>query len=126
MLKQHVHNLFRYAGLLGFFTLMALSGYAQPGKNPENRLEILKTDLFEFASFGEDSIRIRKLIGNVHLRQDTTDMYCDSAYQYIDSNFVVAYSNVHIVMAGGKRTIDADRLTYDGESKILDMFDNIV
>ncbi|MEM6270902.1 MAG: OstA-like protein [Bacteroidota bacterium] len=97
-----------------------------PGKDPNNRLEIIKTDVFEFGTFGEDSIKIRKLIGNVHLRQDTTDMLCDSAYQYVDSNYVIAWSNVRILMGGGRRTIDADKLTYDGQLKILDLYNNIV
>ena len=71
-----------------------------------------------------DSIRIRKLIGEVHLRHDSTDMFCDSAYQYVDSNYIEAYSQVQFVNADSIR-IFADKLRYDSEKKELDLYDNI-
>ena len=62
---------------------MALPAWAQPGTDPKNRLEIISSDLFEFGEF--DGKKIRKLVGNVHLMQDSTEMFCDSAYHYVDS-----------------------------------------
>ncbi|MEM7040945.1 MAG: OstA-like protein, partial [Bacteroidota bacterium] len=96
-----------------------------PGQEPENRLEIISTKVFRFGHFGKDSIKIRKLLGNVHLRQDTTDFLCDTAYQYIDSNYVEAWSNVRINMKNG-RTITANRLTYNGRTKILNLYGRVV
>lgn len=110
--------------MLSFLKIEA-QAVTDPGHQAGNRLEIIKTDLFHYASFGKDSLRIRKLLGHVHLRQDTTDLFCDSAYQFIDSNFVVAYSNVKIVLSRS-RTITARQVTYDGDSKILNFWDNVV
>lgn len=126
MLSGLILERIRRISLLALFGLMVTYAYAQPGKDPDNRLEIIKTDLFQFGTFGKDSTKIRKLIGNVHLRQDTTDMLCDSAYQYVDSNFVIAWSNVKIIFSGGRRTITSNKLTYDGQTKILDLYGNIV
>lgn len=104
-------------------TNVPVPAQTQPGQNPANRLEIINTDVFQFAEF--NGVKIRKLLGNVHLRQDTTDMFCDSAYQYVDSNYVVAMSRVRIVLSR-TRDIRAAKLTYDGETKIINLFNNVV
>ncbi|HEX2899286.1 MAG TPA: OstA-like protein, partial [Bacteroidia bacterium] len=96
-----------------------------------NRINIDSTDVFHFATFGKDSLRIRKLLGNVCLSQDSTRLFCDSAYQFIDSNYVEAFSNVRIVMNthlpdSMRRTINSDRLTFDGDTKVINFWDNVV
>ncbi|MFN8398137.1 MAG: OstA-like protein [Bacteroidia bacterium] len=105
----------------------------QPGPPPQggNNINIESADLFHFASFGADSIRIRKLIGNVVLSQDTTRLFCDSAYQFIDSNYVEAFSHVVIVMNAHmpdsmRRVVNSDRLTFDGDTKIINFWDHVV
>ena len=90
-----------------------------------NRLEIISTELFFFGDFQGD--KVRKLLGNVHLRQDSTDMFCDSAYHFVDSNYVIAFSNVKIVLSEATgREIRGDKLTYDGKTKILNIYDQVV
>ncbi len=105
--------------------------WAQPddGQNPQqDKKSYLRIDKADRLVFGEyEGEKIRKLIGNVELTQDTTKMYCDSAYQYLDSNFVIAMGDVKIVLSSGlRREIFADRLTYDGNEKIVNLFDNVL
>lgn len=131
---RRLYQSVRWVGLMMGASLVCIASHAQPGNPPAeggNRINIESTDVFHFASFGKDSLRIRKLLGNVILSQDTTKLYCDSAYQFIDSNFVEAFSHVRIVMSAHlpdsmRRTITADRLTFDGETKIINFWDNVV
>lgn len=87
-----------------------------------NRLDIINSDVFR-----QEEVNgrvVRKLLNNVHLRQDSTDFFCDSAYHFLDSNVIFAYSRVKILMSR-KISITADRLTYDGNSKIANLYNNI-
>lgn len=122
--------------MFGLLLLCAV-GYAQvnptlaPPPQGGNQIIIDSTDVFHFASFGPDSIRIRKLLGNVVLRQDSTVLFCDSAYQYLDSNYIEAFGKVRIVMNyyqpdSMRRTITSRRLTFDGDTKIIDFWDDVV
>lgn len=110
-----------------WLALVFLAGglFAQPGVDPKNRLEIISTDVFEFGDF--EGKKIRKLIGNVHLVQDSTEMFCDSAYHYVDSNFVIAYSNVRIILSKASgREVEGNKLTYNGETKVVNIYNNVV
>lgn len=127
-----MRNYFYRIAFWGLLFLPIL-GQAQPdtlqkgpaGQEKRNRLEIISTELFEFSEF--EGKKIRKLLRNVHLRQDTTDMFCDSAYHYVDSNFVIAFSDVRIVLDRRRgREIRAQKLTYDGETKIVELYNNVV
>lgn len=100
------------------------SAQIQDNNQKKNRLEILNADIFTFQEI--NGRKVRKLIGNVHLRQDSTDMFCDSAYHYVDSNQVEAYSHVRIFMDGGKRFIKSDKATYSGNTKVARLYQNIV
>ncbi len=107
------------------FLWVAIPSMAQPGTDPKNRLEIISTDVFEFGEFNGE--KIRKLLGNVHLMQDSTEMFCDSAYHYVDSNYVIAYSNVRIILSRNLgREVSGAKLTYDGEKKIVNIYNNVI
>lgn len=99
---------------------------AQQVQGPQSKdVEIIKTDLFHFAKFGKDSVTIRKLIGNVRLRQDSTYINCDSAFQFLDTNLVIAHGHVLITMPQ-HRTIESDHLIYNGDTKLLTLDDHVV
>lgn len=105
--------------LLLFPLALCLSAQAYAQGSP---LDIINTDVFR-----QEEINgrvVRKLLHNVHLRQDSTDFFCDSAYHYVDSNIIFAYSRVKILMSR-KISLYADRLTYDGETKIANLYNNI-
>jgi lipopolysaccharide export system protein LptA len=62
----------------------------------------------------------QKLLGNVKLHQDSVFMYCDSAI-ITDRNIVHAYSRV-IIQQGRKISCFSDSMTYNGQSKIADLY----
>jgi lipopolysaccharide export system protein LptA len=137
MQRQYIYNSLRSLALVLGLCLLCLIGKSQatqpflPPPPGSNQIIIDSTDVFYFAAFGPDSVKIRKLLGNVILRQDTTVLYCDSAYQYIDSNFVEAFSHVRIVMNDHmpdsmRRTISADKLTFDGNTKVINFWNDVV
>jgi lipopolysaccharide export system protein LptA len=113
--------------LAGFFFFCRGMTFAQvapdSAQQVEQHVEIIHTDLFEFSR--SDSAAIRRLIGAVHLRQDSTDFFCDSAHHYVDTNYVIAYSRVKVLM-GDSMTLNANRMTYDGRTKVLNLYGNIL
>jgi lipopolysaccharide export system protein LptA len=60
--------------------------------------------------------KVRKLIGDVRLQQDNTLLFCDSAYQYEETNFIEAFNNVHI-QVNDTLHIYGDYLQFDGNAK---------
>ena len=70
---------------------------------------------------GSDDVR---LIGNVHIRHETTHFYCDSAYYNERRNSFDAYQNVHIRV---NDSIDmyCKTLSYDGDRRFAEFFDEV-
>lgn len=60
--------------------------------------------------------RIRRLVGNVILKQEDVRLYCDSAFLYGDSKLAKAYGNVRIVQ-DGKFNARSKYLEYNGATK---------
>src|SRR6187551_1918975 len=60
--------------------------------------------------------RIERVIDNVVFVQNTTTIYCDSAWFYRSKNMVEAFGRVRIV-EGDSITITAGHLEYDGNTK---------
>lgn len=69
--------------------------------------------------------RIERVIDNVVFVQNTTTIYCDSAWFYRNKNTVEAFGNVRIV-EGDSITITARHLNYDGNTKKARLRDNVV
>jgi lipopolysaccharide export system protein LptA len=68
--------------------------------------------------------QIRKLIGNVHLRQNTTLIDCDSVYLNSAENSIEAFGNVRILQSDTV-TLTSNRATYDGNTKQAKAFGNV-
>jgi lipopolysaccharide export system protein LptA len=92
------------------FSLLTYSGFAQSGK-----IQILNANTFELEQRGVS--KVKKLIGEVHLRQDNTDLKCDSAYVFDESNYVEAYQHVQIIH-NDSVSFYGDILKYDGQKKV--------
>lgn len=98
---------------------------APPGKG----VDTTKVDrvIVDFSDYAEGIIEkgreIRKLVGNVELRQDSTYMYCDTAY--LIGNNVRAIGNV-IIQQGDSTSIFADSLIYQGNKRVADFFGQVV
>lgn len=65
------------------------------------------------------------LSGDVIFKHDSTTMYCDSAYFYLDSNAFEAFSNVR-VHKGDSIRLTSDTLFYHGIERTADLNGNIV
>ena len=79
----------------------------------------------ELVSGTFNGVKIRKLIGNVSFQQDDVFLYCDSAYQYTETNQVEAFNNVRVVQSD-TMTITGDHGNYDGNQRTARMSGNVV
>lgn len=72
-----------------------------------------------------NGVKMRKLIGDVILRQNDVQLYCDSAYLYIIENKATAFGRVRILQPG-KMDATAGYLEYDGNTKETYLKGNVV
>jgi lipopolysaccharide export system protein LptA len=68
--------------------------------------------------------KVQRLIGDVQLKQDSTLLFCDSAYLHELTNSFQGFGNVHI-QASDTLNIYSDLLNYDGNTKIADLINNV-
>ncbi|HPE43512.1 MAG TPA: OstA-like protein, partial [Bacteroidales bacterium] len=73
------------------------------------------------ARLGKD---VQRLVGDVILRQDSTLFYCDSAYLNEKTRNFDAFGSVHINV-NDSMDIYSDRLIYNGDTRIAELFDNV-
>jgi lipopolysaccharide export system protein LptA len=66
-----------------------------------------------------DGVEVRRLIGDVIFKRDSTYLYCDSALFYDETNSIDAYSRVRIVSTTAR--INGDFLHYDGQLSLADI-----
>ncbi len=103
------------ATLCVFFALLiSVDSFSQSGEI----VEIEHADVLELIN--NDTAQIRKLIGHVRLRQDNMIFSCDSAYQFIENNYVDAYGHVHILQ-GDTFDLRGDTLHYYGNNEMAYM-----
>ncbi|MGB3075485.1 MAG: LPS export ABC transporter periplasmic protein LptC, partial [Chitinophagales bacterium] len=93
-----------------FLLVLTLSAYAQTGEP----IEIVNADELQYSEQG--NIAVRKLVGNVQLKQKDVTLFCDRADFYFDENIVDAFGNVHI-RQGDTIHIYGETLHYDGNLK---------
>lgn len=75
------------------------------GQDPVN---IIEADRIQGGQF--EGKRVQKILGNVHLQSEDIEMYCDSAYQFVNESEIRAYGNIQVNTESEK--IWADSLTY--------------
>ncbi|MCS7073886.1 MAG: hypothetical protein NZ108_05415, partial [Bacteroidia bacterium] len=85
-------------------------------------IEIINTDSLLFEKRGNETIR--RLIGQVQFQQDSTILYCDSAWHYTERNLVEAFSNVRILVSN-QTTITGNKLIYQSDTKVARMIGNV-
>jgi len=88
----------------------------------EEPIEIINSDVFEFASY--ENQPIRKLIGKVILKQKNAFMYCDSAYHFTETNSIHAYSNVRMIIDDTTQ-LKGNFLKYNGNTQIAEVFNHV-
>lgn len=89
----------------------------------QKRVKLDRADLIKGGRV--DGERVERLIGNVVFIQNTTTIYCDSAYHYRRKNTLEAFGRVHIV-EGDSVDITGSRLEYSGETKLAKLRKNVV
>ncbi|MGZ5303835.1 MAG: OstA-like protein [Bacteroidia bacterium] len=89
----------------------------------KTKIEILNADVLTAEVVNKQEVR--KLKGNVQLKQDDVLMFCDSAYLFTAKNSLTAYNNVRITQ-GDSLTLTGNRLDYDGNKKYAIVKENVV
>jgi lipopolysaccharide export system protein LptA len=109
-----------------FFLLTQLPFFSFSQNTPKvasKRVEIENADVLKFDnSIGNGA---KRLIGNVKFRQETTLMFCDSAYFYSD-NSLDAFGHIHIQQPDDSTDLYGDFLHYDGATKKAVLTKNVV
>lgn len=96
--------------LLLVLPLILLYGILLPQgqSHAQNRVNILQADSIIGGIYQGE--RVQKIIGNVHLQSEELDMFCDSAYQFVNQDEIRAFGNIQINTKEEK--IWADTLIY--------------
>lgn len=95
---------------------------AQTDTTSKKEVEIIHADKLQFYTDTEGN-PIRKMVGNVQLKQDSTFMYCDSAFLKKEKNTVDMFGNVKIT-DGDSITATSNQLNYDGNTKKAKLIGN--
>lgn len=78
------------------------------------RVEILNADLLTRSV--ENGEEVRSLVGNVRLRQDSTDLWANQATQYVAREEILFEGDVQIIDRGD--SLSSARVRYDSRNKI--------
>lgn len=115
------HKISSYLVILFFFLRMTVI-FSPILAQEETTIEILNSDSME----KDESIETNAIryIGHVVFKHNEAIMYCDSAYFYPDENYVKAYHHIHIEQ-GDTLDLYGDLLTYDGNTKLARMRNNV-
>ena len=89
----------------------------------QKKLKLKHADKLVGGKIGDE--RVEKLKGNVIFVQNTTTIYCDSAYFFKKRNSLEAFGSVRIT-DGDSVTITARKLEYDGNIKRAKLRNNVV
>lgn len=102
--------------------LFCLAGICLPATAQKKAtVEILHADYFK----PELSIKRNKLLGNVELKHADMLMYCDSLYQYTDSNYIEAFGRVHAIQ-NDTLNLWGNFMTYDGNTQLAKVRGDVV
>lgn len=95
---------------------------AQRNPGIGDRIQIVNANTFELVTKGKS--KVKKLIGQVQLKQDQTVLYCDSAYVFDETNYVEAYNNVRI-NHNDSVNFYGDILKYNGQKRTARLEKNV-
>lgn len=98
--------------VVGYLLLLNF-GISNPA-SAQKKVNIQSAD--EVIGITVEGDKVRKLIGDVHLRSKKLDMYCDSAYQYLNRSLIRAFGNIEINTQD--ENIWADTLNYYTEKDL--------
>lgn len=99
------------------FLMISSASWAQKG-------EKIKYKADRLTNVREGKVRFKKLLHNVVFTQETTTVYCDSAYFYSKSNEMEAFGRVRIV--DDSVTITSKKLIYKGDEGMALLREDVV
>ncbi|MFT6053653.1 MAG: lipopolysaccharide export system protein LptA [Roseivirga sp.] len=73
-----------------------------------------------------NGVKVDKIIGDVWLIQGNTNIYCDSAYLYKNTNSATAFGHVKIIDTVDSLDLRGDYLEYTGDNGLAKMRKNVV
>jgi lipopolysaccharide export system protein LptA len=111
---------FLFSALLILFSNAFLIAQEQPKE--KKKVELIHALSLRYDA---DIADVKRLIGDVIFRHNTTYMFCDSAYFYEGENYIEAFGNIHInqndtVHIWGKKLI------YNGDDRYAELHDTVV
>ena len=91
---------------------------------PEERLEIVPTDKTDMRQTRTDQGILIELVGDVHLRQGKTEMFCERVKWWKESGQVIIEKDVHIF--DQTKELIADKVFYFVDTKIYKAHGHVV
>jgi lipopolysaccharide export system protein LptA len=108
--------------ILFYFLIFLFTPSILKAQKPE-KIELMNADVSEYDE--KLNANATRLIGNVIFRHQNAIMYCDSAYLYRNENRLEAFNNIRIKQ-GDSLNLTGKRLLYDGNTKIANVFDDVI
>ncbi len=116
------HHPVTLSGIKTILLFFCITGIFLPGvAQKKATIQILHADYYK----PETASKRNKLIGNVKLKHEDLLMYCDSLYQYSDSNYIEAFGRVHAVQNDSLH-LWGDFMTYNGNTEMAKVRRNVV
>lgn len=98
--------------------------FAAAGKKVDEKVYLVHADELRYDQYG--SVPDAQIVkGRVHFMHKGSNLWCDSAYFYQQSNSVKAFGHVRYVQ-GKDVSLKADRAAYDGVRQLLEARNNVV
>lgn len=118
------HPTFRCSNTLKYLLVLVFAVACAGQTAAQKRVKLRQGDSLKS---GRDAAgnKFDRVIGNVIFEQNTTTIYCDSAYFYKSRNLIEAFGKIRIT-EGDSVTITGNKLEYDGNIKKAKLRNNVV
>lgn len=115
-----MRNKIKIIGLVGLLCLTSFTLQSQGQNTKKSQVQILHSD----KGYPDMRKKINRLIGNVRLKHENILMWCDSLYQYQDSNQVEAFGHVRAIQ-NDTVEMTGDYMFYDGNTRLVQLRHNV-
>ena len=111
--------------LFAFSIVQNVTAQRERGKGKtDERVYLVHSDELKYDAFGTTpDAQIVK--GNVHFRHAGSNLWCDSAYYYQESNSFRAFGHVRFTQ-GDTLSLTCERARYDGQNQMMEARRNVV
>lgn len=120
---KFVHNIHKELNKKYFILVILMAAMLSPAFS-QRRVRIEHSDYTEGGR--KDGQRYFKVKGNVYFIQESTNIWCDSAFLYRKDNKLEAFGHIRIFDTIDSVTITSNRLEYDGDSQFANLRDNVI